>query len=48
MAVPHRELVALRPTGYAAKALPGALFVDLHAVFDPRELRDAGMAVWRL
>jgi len=48
LAVPHRELVARRPAAYAAKAVPRALFVDLHAVFDPHELKDAGLAVWRL
>jgi len=48
LAVPHRVLLQRSAAAYAAKAVPGALFVDLHAVFDPRELRSAGLALWRL
>ena len=47
LAVPHRELIARHANAYAGKAVAGALFVDLHAVFDPGELRNAGFAVWR-
>ena len=48
LAVPHSELLAKGPSAFASKAMPGALFVDLYAAFDPLELRDAGLAVWRL
>jgi len=48
LAVPHRELLARPLPEYAAKAVRGAVFVDVKSKLDPRALANAGFAVWRL
>jgi UDP-N-acetyl-D-galactosamine dehydrogenase len=48
LAVPHRQLLG-RPIGeYKAKAVPGAVFVDVKSRFDSKEIAASGFAVWRL
>jgi len=48
LAVPHRQLLARPASDYAAKAAPGAVFVDVKSRREPAELRAAKFTVWRL
>ena len=48
LAVPHRELLARPLAEYAAKAVRGAVFVDVKSRLEPRELGAAGFTAWRL
>ena len=48
LAVPHRELLARTPKDYAAKAVPGAIFVDVKSRIERRSLETDGFSVWRL
>jgi UDP-N-acetyl-D-galactosamine dehydrogenase len=48
LAVPHRELLARPLAEYAAKAVRGAVFVDVKSKLDPRSIESHGFAVWRL
>src|SRR5258706_153486 len=48
LAVPHRELLARPLSDYAAKAAPGAVFVDVKSRFEPASLSAAGFTPWRL
>ena len=48
LAVPHRQLLARPLSDYAAKAAPGAVFVDVKSRFEPAALASAGFAAWRL
>jgi UDP-N-acetyl-D-galactosamine dehydrogenase len=48
LAVPHRQLLERPLRDYAAKAVPGAVFVDVKSRLDPDALAGAGFRVWRL
>ncbi len=48
LAVPHRTLLERPVSDYAAKAAPGAVFVDVKSRFEPAALASAGFAAWRL
>ena len=47
-AVAHREYKAMPMSEVAALAVPGAVFVDVKASFDPVAAAGAGLRVWRL
>ena len=48
LAVPHRELLARPLAEYAAKAVRGAVFVDVKSKLEPAAVAAAGFAGWRL
>ena len=48
LAVPHRQLLARPVSDYAAKAAPGAVFIDVGSRREPTELQTAKFTVWRL
>jgi UDP-N-acetyl-D-galactosamine dehydrogenase len=48
LAVPHRELLERSARDYAAKAAPGAVFVDVKSRFDRAALQGERLRVWRL
>jgi UDP-N-acetyl-D-galactosamine dehydrogenase len=47
-AVSHAQYRELGVEGIAAKAQPGAVFVDVKSAFDPQAVERAGMRLWRL
>ena len=47
-AVPHRELLERPLSAYAAKAVKGAVLVDVKSRFDRAALEEQGFGVWRL
>lgn len=48
VAVSHDVFVNKRVADFAAKLVPGGVFVDVKSAFDQKLLRDAGLQVWRL
>ena len=47
LTVPHRELLSHPLSDYAAKAVRGALFVDVKSRLEPQVLSTAGFTCWR-
>ncbi len=47
-AVSHAQYHELGVEAIAAKAQPGAVFVDVKSAFDPQRVEQAGMRLWRL
>ena len=47
-AVSHREYASLSIADIGKSLKPGAAFIDVKAVFNPVQLREAGYLVWRL
>jgi len=48
VAVSHAQYHELGVEAIAAKAQPGAVFVDVKSAFDPEHVERAGMRLWRL
>jgi UDP-N-acetyl-D-galactosamine dehydrogenase len=47
-AVSHAQYHTMGVEAIAARALPGAVFVDVKSAFDPQRIGQAGMRLWRL
>lgn len=47
-AVPHREYLRMPLADLFAKVRGGGAFIDVKSIYDPGEIRSAGLSLWRL